>query len=165
MADVKYLFKELADEVNKILEARINKYGINPKTGTNTLQGSNLERSIEVNTFEYGLALKIVDYWEFVSRGWKRTHNYPNTMAGFVYNVTQWVRRKNIRFGNMSESQIVFIIIRNIMNEGLKARPFMVYNDEGDLTEMIPELKEYINEWFDRLFDAILEDINTYFNP
>ena len=162
--DIRLLFVELAEEVWNILEERIKKYGVNPKTGTNTLQGSNLERSIEVHHLENGLALKIADYWEFVSRGWERTGNYPHTMAAFIKNVTDWVHRKNIRFGDMSESQMVFAITRNIINNGLRARPFMVYDDGGDLEKMIPELKDYLDEWFDRLFDAIMSDINNYFN-
>lgn len=155
---------ELCEEVEKILTERIAKYGINEKVGNNTLQGSNLEKSIEVIPQEDGLSLKIADYWEFIARGWKRTGNYPNTMAQFIKNVDRWVRRKNIRFGNMSQSSIVFLITRNIINNGLSARPFMVYDDKGDLTEMIPELKSYMDEWFKRLFELIMEDIDSYFN-
>lgn len=50
------------------------------------------------------------------------------------------------------------------MNLGLRERPFMIYNQDGDLTEMIPELQEYIDKWFDELFDAIMNDIDNYFN-
>ena len=133
-------FIELAEKVEEILTDRIKKYGINPKTGSNTLQGSNLEKSIDVYPLENGIALQIADYWEFVARGWKRTHNYPNTMAAFIKNVDDWVKRKNIRFGNMSQSSIVYLITRNIINNGLRARPFMIYDDKGDLEKMIPEL-------------------------
>lgn len=156
-------FRELADEVKKILEDRIRKYGVNPKIGENTLQGSNLERSIKVNPIEYGVALQIADYWEFISRGWERTGNYPNTMAAFVRNIDDWVRRKNIRFPNKTQSQVVWSIITNIWNHGIRPRPFMVYDDEGDLTKMIPELEGYIDEWFDSLFEAIITDLNKHF--
>lgn len=155
---------ELAEEVEKILAIRIAKYGINEKVGRNTLQGSNLEESIEVTPKEDGLSLKIADYWEFVARGWKRTGNYPNTMAAFIKNVDSWVRRKGIRLGNMTQAQMVYIITRNIINNGLRSRPFMVYDNEGDLTKMIPELKVYLDEWFDRLFELIMSDIDAYFN-
>ena len=40
----------------------------------------------------------------------------------------------------------------------------MVYDDDGDLTKMIPELNDYIDKWFDTLFDGIMEDIDNYFN-
>lgn len=162
--DIRQVFVELAEDVWDILEDRIEKYGVLHAKYGNTLQGSNLERSIEVHHLENGLALKIADYWEFVSRGWERTGNYPHTMSAFIKNVIDWIHRKNIRFGDMSESQMAFLITRNIINNGLKARPFLVYNDEGDLTEMIPELKDYLDEWFDKLFDAIMSDINKFFN-
>ncbi|MBO7694715.1 MAG: hypothetical protein J6T10_19030 [Methanobrevibacter sp.] len=162
--DVKTAFQELALAVKRLLNDRINKYGINPKTGTNTLQGSELEKSINVNVVEDGIALQIADYWEFVSRGWKRTGRYPGTMSKFVNNVDNWVKRKGIKFGDMSQASMVFIIIRNIIENGIKARPFMVYDDDGDLTKMIPELNDYIDKWFDTLFDGIMEDIDNYFN-
>ena len=162
--DIKTAFQELALAVKRLVNDRINRYGINPKTGTNTLQGSELEKSIQVNVVDDGIVLQIADYWEFVSRGWKRTGRYPGTMNRFVKNVDDWVRRKGIRFGNMSQASIVFIIIRNIMENGLKSRPFMVYDEEGDLTKMIPELNYYMDKWFETLFDSIMEDIDKYFN-
>lgn len=162
--DIRVAFQELALAVKRLVNDRIRRYGINPKTGTNTLIGSELEKSIDVYPEEDGITLQIADYWQFVARGWKKTGNYPGTMNQFVRNVDDWVRRKGITFGGMKQSSIVFIIIRNIIENGLKARPFMVYNDSGDLTEMIPELNAYMDKWFDTLFDAIMEDIDNYFN-
>lgn len=155
---------ELAEDVETIVLKRIAQYGVNPKTGTNTLQGSELEKSLKVTPEEDGLTLQIASYWEFVSRGWKRTHNYEGTMSQFVRNVNDWVRRKGIHLGNMTQSQMVFIIIKNIMENGLKARPFLVYDEEGDLEKMIPELKAYMDKWFDDLFQAITQDLDNYFN-
>lgn len=155
---------ELAEDVEMIVLKRIAQYGVNTKTGTNTLQGSELEKSLKVIPEEYGLTLQIASYWEFVSRGWKRTHNYEGTMSQFVRNVNDWVRRKGIHLGKMTQSQMVFIIIKNIMENGLKARPFLVYDEEGDLEKMIPELKGYMDKWFDNLFQAITQDLDNYFN-
>lgn len=155
---------ELAEDVEMIVLKRIAQYGVNPKAGTNTLQGSELEKSLKVRPEEDGLTLQIASYWEFVSRGWKRTHNYEGTMSQFVRNVNDWVRRKGIHFGKMTQSQMVFIIIKNIMENGLKARPFLVYDEEGDLEKMIPELKGYMDKWFNDLFEAITTDLDNYFN-
>lgn len=162
--DLQKALNELADKVKEILELRIRRYGVNPRTGSNTLQGSDLERSIDVSASEDGIAVQIADYWEFVSRGWARTGNYPSTFHLFVKNLTNWVRKKNIRFGSLTENQIVWIVLRKIWTHGIQSRPFMVYNDEGDLEEMIPELKTYMDKWFDDLIDSIFEDINNYFN-
>lgn len=161
--DIKTALQELALAVKRIVNDRIRRYGINPKTGSNTLEGSELQKSLQVNPIENGIELQIADYWQYVSRGWKRTHNYPGTMSLFVRNVDDWVRRKGIRFGSMTQAQIVYVIIRNIMNEGLRARPFMVYDDDGDLTKMIPELNDYIDKWFDDLFESIIKDLDNYF--
>lgn len=161
---VQEALKELSNEVKNLIGLRINKYGINPKTNTNTLKGSELEKSIKVDATSDGIVLQIADYWEYVALGWHRTGRFPNTMSQFVKNVDDWVRRKGIRLGNMTQSQMVYIIIRNIMNLGLRERPFMVYNQEGDLTKMIPELDEYMNKWFDDLFNAIMNEIDNFFN-
>lgn len=162
--DVKTALMELAEAVKRILNDRINRYGINPKTGSNTLQGSNLQNSIKVTANEDGITLQIADYWEFVARGWKRTGNYPGTMRLFVRNIDDWIRRKGIRLGNLTQSQMVWVIIKNIWEKGLRERPFMIYDEEGDLTKMIPELDAYIDKWFDHLFEAIMEETDKYFN-
>lgn len=160
---VQEALKELAENVYKIVEIRIRKYGVNPKTNTNTLQGSELEKSLEVNPTNDGIELQIASYWEYVALGWHRTGRFPNTMNQFVKNIDDWVRRKGIRLGNMTQSQMVYLIIRNIMNLGLRERPFMVYDQEGDLEKMIPELKDYMDKWFDTLFETIMNDIEKYF--
>lgn len=162
--DLQLAFKELAEVVKRIVHDRIRRYGVNPRTGTNTLVGSNLESSITATTLENGIEFQIADYWEFVSRGWKRTGNYPHTVSKFVKNVNDWVRRKNIRWGNLTQNQIAFLVIKKIWEQGIRPRKFMIYDDEGDLTNMIPELEDYMDKWFDDLFEEIMKDINNYFN-
>lgn len=162
--DIQKALKELCDEIKWILKYRITHYGVNPKTGTNTLQGSELEKSIEVKPTEDGIALQIADYWEFVALGWHRTHRFEGTMNQFVKNIDDWVRRKGISVPNMTQAQLVFIIIRNIMNNGLRERPFMIWDEDGDLSKMIPELENIMDDWFETLFAAITEDLDKYFN-
>lgn len=161
---VEEALRELATAVKRIVNYRIKKYGINPKTGSNTLEGSNLQQSLEVYPIENGIELQIAQYWEYVALGWHRTGRFPGTMSQFVKNIDDWVRRKGIRLGNMTQAQMVYIIIRNIMKLGLRERPFMIYDQEGDLSKMIPELDDYMDKWFDTLFEAIIKDLNDYFN-
>lgn len=161
--NVRAAFEELAEEVKRIVNERISRYGINPKTGTNTLEGSNLQKSLQVDTVENGIELQIAEYWQFISRGWQRTGNYPGTFNKFVENILKWIDRKNIRWGNLTQNQIAFIVIKNIWNDGLKPRPFMIWDDGGDLTKMIPELNAYMDRWFDTLFDKIMYDLDKYF--
>jgi len=162
--DLRKALQELAEEVKQIVKYRIVHYGVNPKTGTNTLQGSELEKSIEIKPTENGISLQIADYWEFVALGWRRTHRFEGTMNQFVRNIDDWVRRKGISAPNMTQSQLVFVIIRNIMNYGLRERPFMIYDPEGDLSKMIPELENIMDDWFENLFAAITLDLDKYFN-
>ena len=162
--DIKKALQQLCDDVKSILKERIHKYGINPKTGTNTLEGSELERSLQVIPTDNGFELQIADYWEHLARGWKRTGNYPGTMRLFVYNINDWIRRKGIIANGITQNQLAWAIIKNIWDKGLRARPFMVYDEEGDLSKMIPELDGLIDKWMDELFDEIMNDLNKYFN-
>ena len=162
--DIRVALNELCNEVKAILQERIAKFGVNPRTGTNTLQGSDLINDMTVKPTENGLALTIADYWTYVSTGWKRSHRFECTMNQFLYNVDRWVVKKNIRFEGKTQSQVVGAIVMNIMNNSIKARPFMVFDEEGDLTKMIPELNDILDEWFEHLFELIIEDINKYFN-
>lgn len=164
MLAVKKALQELADKVKKIVLQRVKDYGYNERAHMNTLENSDLIKNMKVTPTDDGLALQIADYWEFVSRGWQRTHNYPDTYQAFVTNVDRWVTKKGIRFGNMTQAQVVFLIIRNIWYNGIKKREFLVYDDDGDLSKMIPELDDLIDKWFDELFEAIMTDVNKHFN-
>lgn len=162
--DIQKALQELCNEVKQIIKYRIVHYGVNPKVGANTLQGSELEKSIDIRPLENGFALSIADYWEFVALGWHRSHRFEGTMNQFVRNIDDWIRRKGIRLGNLTQAQMVFVIIRNIMNNGLRERPFLVYDPDGDLTVMIPELENILDDWFENLFAAITEDLDKYFS-
>lgn len=88
--DIKTAMMELAEAVKRILNDRISKYGVNPNKGQNTLEGSELQKSILVTATEDGIALQIADYWEFVARG----HKTKSSMRQSVKNIDNWVRKK-----------------------------------------------------------------------
>lgn len=155
--------RQLADGIKAILHERIRQYGVNDRTGTNTLEGSELERSIRIEPTENGVILYINDYWQFVARGWKRTGNYPNTFPQMIENLTDWVRRKGITFEGMSQNSVVWAIANSIFERGIRPRPFMVWSESGDLAEMIPELDKIVDEWMDVFFNTIMEKINLHF--
>ena len=162
---VQEALKQLCEDVKALVFSRIEKYGVNPKTSSNTLSDSNLARSIKVYPIENGIELQIADYWEFISRGWKRTGNYSGTFSLFVKNINEWIRRKGIiPPKGMTQNSLAWAIIKTIWDKGLAARPFMVWDDDGDLTKMIPELEGLIDKWFDELFDAITNELDKYFN-
>lgn len=156
-------FRELADDIKIILHERIRQYGVNDRIGRNTLEGSELEQSIRIEPTDNGIVLTINDYWQFVARGWSRTGNYPNTFSQMIENLTDWVRRKGVTFDGMSQNSVVWAIANSIFERGIKPRPFMVWSDDGDLSVMIPELDNIVDEWMDVLFESIMDKMNNYF--
>lgn len=156
--------KELCNEVKALIMARVWEEGVNPKTGTNTLISSDLIKNMKVEAVENGISLKIASYFEYVVLGWRRTHRFEGTFSSFINNILDWMRKKNVHVQGVKDNNLAWAIAMNIMNGGLMARPFLVYNKEGDLTKMLPTLNEYLDKWFDDLFNAIITDITKYFN-
>lgn len=157
---VKEALQELANSIKQIIEQRIMEYGVNPKTGTNTLHGSDLEKSIKVRPIEYGIELQIADYWEHISLGRKPS---PSSFNILVNKVLQWVKEKHITAKGKTQNDIAWAIAKSIAEQGIKPRPFLVYDEEGDLTRMIPQLSQLMDEWFDELFDIITLQLDKYF--
>lgn len=157
----------LCEEVEQIVSDRIQKYGVNPKVGRNTLIGSDLEKSIEVRPTEDGLEFAIADYFQYVVLGWKRTHRYQGTFTKYLMNIRDWIRKKGIQWENMTENEMMWALAKKMFSEEnhytIPPRQFLVYDEGGDLTKMIPELNAYMDKWFDELFEAIITELNEYF--
>ena len=156
---------ELAKMVKEEIMLRIKKYGVNRRVGENTLEGSELQKSIVVvaKTDEQ-IVFQIADHFQYVVLGWKRTGRYPNTMAQFVRNLTNWVQRKGIRFEGKTENQVVWAILKSIWTRGIEARPFLNYDENGDPSIIIPFLDDYFDNWSDKIFNKITEELDKYFN-
>ena len=165
MIDAKTAIQELAQMVKEEVLRRINQYGVNRRAGKNTLKGSELEKSIDVRiTGDNAFVFQIADYFEYVVRGWKRTGNYPGTMRLFIENITNWVRRKGIRFGNKTENQVVWAIVKSIWMRGIESRPFLHWDDSEDPALIIPFLDDYFDKWSDLVYNQIIEELDKYFN-
>lgn len=160
--ELKKALQELADEIYDTVKQRIDDYGFNPRAGKNTLKGSDLETSLKVTPTENGIVLSINPYWEFISRGWKRTGNYNGTFGQFLANVSDWVDRKGIKWGNMTNNAITWKIVMNIWNNGIISRPFLIYSDSGDLSEMLPEFETIFQDWAERLFEELMNEIKLF---
>ena len=161
--NVREALMELAVAVKKIINDRIQRFGVNERTGKNTLEGSDLQKSIQVTAEDDGITLQIADYWEYVAIGWKRTHRFQGTFSRFIQNLLIWIRKNNIHQPGIKDNNLAYAIALSIMENGIKARPFMIWNEEGDLTKMLPELDAYMDKWFDHLFEGIMEEIDKYF--
>ena len=166
---VKEALQELADAVKRIIEGRIQFYGANPRAnGENTLEGSDLQKSIEVTADEDGITLQIADYWEYIARGWKKTGN--SRKRGLYHALVLWALKKHIILPGMTLNESAVRVADGtwyymiIHKRPIAPRRFMKYNKDGDLTKMLPELKGYIDKWFENLFNAIMEETDKYFN-
>lgn len=165
MIDAKTAIQQLANDVKEEVLRRINQYGLNRRAGKNTLKGSDLEKSINVKiTDDNAFVFQIADYFEYVVRGWKRTGRYPGTMNQFVENLTKWVRKKGIRFGNKTENQVVWAILKSIWMRGIEPRPFLGWDDSEDPAIIIPFLDDYFDKWSDLVWNQINEELDKYFS-
>lgn len=166
--DVKKALDELAKEIkNEIILRLHSSVGINRKTGTNTLIGSELEKSIDVRVEgDNALVFQIADYYQYIVTGWRRTGRYPGTARLFIKNVTDWVRRKNIRIGNLSQNQIVWVLYKRMIIDGneIAPRPFIEYDPDEDVSKILPFLDEFFSKWADNVFNIITSEIDKYFN-
>ena len=164
--DLKAALIELCEEVKRLVDERIAKYGVNERAkGKNTLVGSNLHESIKVYPTENGIEFQIAEYWIYVASGrkagWK---GHPPKPPGIIHGITKWVRDKNITIGDMTQNQVIWYVLEQLEVRDIKARPFMIPDKEGDLTKMIPELNDYMDKWFEDLFNGIMEDVDKFFN-
>ena len=165
--EVKEALQELARMVkNEIILRLHSSVGINPRTGTNTLIGSDLEKSISVDVVsENMIVFQIADYYEYVVRGWKRTGRFPGTKDKFIKNITDWVRRKHITLGKMTQNQIVFYLYKRMLIDGreIAPRPFIEYDPNDDVSKILPFLDDFFDKWADMVFDLITNDIDNFF--
>ena len=168
--ELRRALQELADDVkNEIIRRLHSRIGINPRTRTNTLIGSNLEKSIDVSAVsDTAIIFEIADYYEYVVGGWRKTGNFPNTARLFIRNITEWVRSKNIRIGDMTQNEIVWYLYKRMLIEGreIAPRPFIEsgYKNGEDPSKVLPFLDDFFDKWCDRVVDLIMNDVDKYFN-
>lgn len=161
--ELRILARQIENEIILRLHSPV---GINPRTGTNTLIGSELERSISVDAVDENMIVfQIADYYEYIVRGWKKTGRFPGTAHLFVRNITDWVRRKHIRLGNMTENQIVWYLYKRMLIDGreIAPRPFIEYDENDDISKILPFLDEFFEKWADLVFEKIMYDIDKFF--
>lgn len=163
---------ELAMDIYKEIIRRLRSgLGVNPRTGTNTLIGSDLEESILVypNDSSNGLVFQIAQHWEYIVLGWRHTGNFPGTKREFLRNLLEWVKRKNIQFTSkkgkkLTQNQTVWLVYRSINERLIAPRPFINYDPDGDPAVILPFLEDYFNRWADELFEKIIKEIDKHFN-
>lgn len=162
--DARKALEELGQMVKEEIMKRIQKYGVNRRTGTNTLEGSDLQQSITITpSGDNELVFQIASHYEYVVKGWRRTGRYPGTLGKFVENLTKWVRKKGIHFEGKSENQVVWAILKSIWTRGIEARPFLKWDENQDPSVIIPFLDDYFSTWSDKLFNDITAELDKFF--
>lgn len=155
---------QLASDVKKEILRRIDRYGYNERAGRNTLKGSDLERTMDVKVMKDDeIVFQIADYYQFIVRGWQRTGNYPGTMRLFVENITKWVRKNGIQSPDKTENQIVWAVIKSIWMRGIKPRPFINWDENDDVSVILPFLDDFFEKWADDVFKLIIQEIDKNF--
>lgn len=167
MRELKEKLLEIKDEivsiVHTILESDV---GINPKTGTNTLQDSNLYNNIEVDFNEQDieiLNLMIPEYGvlyvDAEGHKWARrpaNPDLPDSKKDQSYPppnvIAEWAGRKGIPTDNST----IYLICRSIWWEGIQARPFIDASFE--------EIDKRYTKWADELFETLIKPIDEFFN-
>lgn len=164
--DLKTALDELAKDIKEQVLANLRgKDGVNAKTGTNTLIGSKLEKSIDTKVMgDNMIVFQIADYYTYVVGG-RRKGWGSAPPVGFVEGVTRWVREKGIRFNGKTETQTIWACIHSIVKKGIRPRPFIgngYIND--DPSYVLPFLDSFFEEWADDVFEEIVKMLDTHFN-
>lgn len=160
----KKAFEELAKQIKELVHLRLEQYGTN-KRGKNTLIGSNLEKSIDAKVIgDEKIEFQIADYFGFIVTG--RKPGWGKFVDGrtFVPAIDRWVTRKGIRFDGMNHTQTVNACVRSIVENGIPARPFLGNPFKSDdPSDILPFLDDLMDEWFDNLFKALINEIDKHF--
>lgn len=165
--DLKMALKQLAWQIEReIIKRMSSDVGINERIGKNTLIGSDLYKSVSVDVVsDNELVFAIASHYEYVvkgrKRGWK---NHPPKPPGIVYGITQWVRKKGIRFQGMTENGTIWCVLNALEKRDIKARPFINFDEHGDPSVILPFLDDFFSKWADEVFEEIMKEVDKYFS-
>ena len=170
--ELKDALQELARMVkNEIILNLHSPVGINQKVGTNTLIGSNLEKSIDVKVMgDNTLVFVIAGYYNAITAGRR-----PNAKRPPIDAIEKWIDKKHIdisKMGFKSITSAAYVIANNIAKNGIKARGFIGFDENemvngeatGNLDKILPFLDDFFDKWSDDVFEMITNEIDKFFN-
>lgn len=165
MLNIKLELEKLASAIKaEVLKRMESEKGVNPRTGTNTLVGSKLYKSVDVKVkSETELAFQIADYYTYVVGGRKIGWGTPPP-HGFIDGIIKWVKEKNIIFDDKTQNETVWAIARSIAKLGIQGREFIGngYIDD-DPSYVLPFLDEFYSKWADEVFEDICKELDVHF--
>ena len=151
---IKSFAEDIVEEARKIMASNV---GINEKTGTNTLNNSDLYKQIDWSFREEGEDI-IIDtlfnfYITFIQ--WERPNNYGKMPPISV--IQKWLVKKHIAPLNKNIRSTAFVIARAIQRDGNKGRPILATLFKNTDEKWDKELSY-------KLFNEIIKDLEAYFN-
>lgn len=152
------LAKEFSNDL--IMEARrlmSSDMGVNEKTLSNTLHGSDLYNKLSsvVHSEEDNLIVDVLFNFYAVYINWERPPFYKKFPK--VSALIKWIESKNICPTNLTVDQFAYLVGRSIWEQGHKAR--RIIDSLMDSTE-----KMWENYWEERFFEQVIKPITDYFN-
>lgn len=140
--------KDLMELVRMVMESNV---GVNAKSGSNTLIGSDIYKNLQVKATNDGdLVFDIIlnDYLVYIENGRRKGAKMPP-----VEPIVKWARKHGIPTDNST----IFLIRRAISRDGIRPRPFMAH--------VFEEVDREWNEGLaDKIFEKIIEEIDKWFN-
>lgn len=146
------VIKTIANDILEIARMILESNNlINEKVGRNTIApDSELYKTLQVKASNDGdvvFDLMLNDYLVFIESGRRAGAKFPP-----VEPIVNWAKKKGIPTDNST----IFLIRRAISRDGIRPRPFMAY--------IFEEMDErWDNNWSDRIFDKIMEQIDNFF--
>ena len=167
--EIQEAFRDLAEEIKAEVRRRMeSEVGINQRVGRNTLVNSDLYKSVDTTVEDNTITFLIADHFEYVVKGWKRTGHGDGTFQDYLIAIKDWIRRKNIKWGDYTENQMMWILAKRMFSVKhpytIQPRPFINWDKDGDPSKILPFLDKMIDNWFDKVFDLITKDLDNYFN-
>lgn len=137
----------IAEQVKRCIQASMEKNGVNDKVNRNTLIDSHIYEDLDVQVEDLELIkILIHDYYEYIESGMEAGHWVDEEY------LIPWMRDKGIPTDNNTLWNIQY----SIYKYGISPRPFM-----DDAWAMV---EEYWDNFADRIFELLLEDIEDFFN-
>lgn len=162
-ADVNSFLKGVMDDIlQQVHLIMASEAGINTKVGKNTLQDSNLDRTVKGTVSGDTIDIEFNEYIVYIE--WNRPPKYGKKPP---YNVIlSWIKRKGIQptAGNIhTVEQLAWAIRHAIWRDGWHRRLIAGFGTyHSPLDDYIDKMWD--EKWGDELLDIIMKEINRYFS-
>lgn len=145
---------DLVREARRIMSSDI---GVNEKTLTNTLHGSDLYNKLKDTLYidKENLIISVLFNFYAVYINWERPEKYMSFPK--VSALIKWIESKNICPTNLTVNQFAYLVGRSIWEKGHKAR--LILDTLMENTD-----KYWENYYEDKFYQQIIKPLTDYFN-